>query len=611
MLLNSRDVVSTCLGRAVLALLFLLPTIARISSIPAGAAASQDRAQPTAAASGSSGIAGVVVSANSGHPVRQAHVLLRSIEARAARFALTDDQGRFAFPNIQAGHFMLSASKPGFLDVVFGQRQPGSGKAGTAISLSTGQRLERITLTIPRGGALQGVIWDDQGEPAFRTQVRALRYAWRDGEKRLQVAGTATADDRGVYRIPALTPGEYVVMAVPTDQEIEAVVADAEAKAAAAGGSARFSTASADDIKDLMVAVGLGAPAKPDEILGFAPVFYPGTLEPSSANIVTLGVGQELTGLDITLQRGRLSRVAGVVSGGPSNLIESTQLALVSRSLSVTPLRTAHPKSSGQFSFGVIGPGQYTILARTTSPSPGASRSNSPERWWGASELTVNDSAVSNVHLALRPCVSVSGSLTFEDSPPPRDTTRFGVTLTPVTRGFPDIPPRATVDPNGRFSMYQVIPGMYRIALTAAPRGFMLKSAEVAGRDVLDAPIEIAADRNVTGVSLVLTTRNTQFTGVLTDDSGRSPDEYTLIVFADDARYWQPPSRRVQAVRPASDGRFSIVGLPAGSYRFATVVDVESGQWTDPEFLRQIQSSSTALTLGDGEKKVQDIALHR
>jgi hypothetical protein len=48
-------------------------------------------------------------------------------------------------------------------------------------------------------------------------------------------------------------------------------------------------------------------------------------------------------------------------------------------------------------------------------------------------------------------------------------------------------------------------------------------------------------------------------------------------------------------------------GLPPGDYRMIAVDDVESGQWFDPALLRQLASAAMALTLGDGERKVQDI----
>ena len=56
---------------------------------------------------------------------------------------------------------------------------------------------------------------DDGGEPAFGTEVQAYRFVWQEGERTLRHAGSDTADDRGSFRIGALPPGEYLVMAMP------------------------------------------------------------------------------------------------------------------------------------------------------------------------------------------------------------------------------------------------------------------------------------------------------------------------------------------------------------------------------------------------------------
>ena len=48
---------------------------------------------------------------------------------------------------------------------------------------------------------------------------------------------------------------------------------------------------------------------------------------------------------------------------------------------------------------------------------------------------------------------------------------------------------------------------------------------------------------------------------------------------------------------------FVIHGLRAGHYRVATLLDAEFGAWFDPEFLRQLESSSSPLSIAHGEKK--------
>jgi hypothetical protein len=61
-------------------------------------------------------------------------------------------------------------------------------------------------------------------------------------------------------------------------------------------------------------------------------------------------------------------------------------------------------------------------------------------------------------------------------------------------------------------------------------------------------------------------------------------------------------------VRPDADGRFIVRDLPAGDYLISALTDVEEGQWNDQAFLAELASHAPiTITLGEGEKKVQDI----
>ena len=68
-----------------------------------------------------------------------------------------------------------------------------------------------------------------------------------------------------------------------------------------------------------------------------------------------------------------------------------------------------------------------------------------------------------------------------------------------------------------------------------------------------------------------------------------------------------PQSRRIQSVRPGTDGRFVFRGIPAGEYRLTAVTDVEPGEWYDPTFLEQLMNASITVSVREGERKVQDI----
>src|SRR5262249_42950366 len=156
----------------------------------------------------------------------------------------TDDRGGFTFTNLPAGEFTISASKPGYLESIFGQKRAGSGRPGTPVQLAAGQKLDHLSLQIPRGGVITGTILDEQGDPAFGVNVRALRYAMRTGERVLQSAAGAQTDDRGIYRITGLLPGEYVISATSRDADsqdadikvqMEAVAAEKMKAVASAG----------------------------------------------------------------------------------------------------------------------------------------------------------------------------------------------------------------------------------------------------------------------------------------------------------------------------------------------------------------------------------------
>jgi hypothetical protein len=58
-----------------------------------------------------------------------------------------------------------------------------------------------------------------------------------------------------------------------------------------------------------------------------------------------------------------------------------------------------------------------------------------------------------------------------------------------------------------------------------------------------------------------------------------------------------------------SDGRFTITGLPAGEYYIAALTDLNASEMYEPSFLASIVPAAITVTLGDGEKKVQDLKL--
>jgi hypothetical protein len=196
-----------------------------VVGVCASPAAGQERPPPfrpmrdrpvDALPTGTASLVGRVAAAETGRPLKRARVTVAPIDGRP-RSVLTDEAGRFAVKDLPAGKYAVSAVKTGFVRTAFGQRR--ALRDGTPIEVRDGQTVSSVDMILPRGGVITGRLRDEDGEPLSRAGVRALRFQYQRGERRLMPAGNDQTDDRGEYRIFALPPGEYVVTATVGQME--------------------------------------------------------------------------------------------------------------------------------------------------------------------------------------------------------------------------------------------------------------------------------------------------------------------------------------------------------------------------------------------------------
>jgi hypothetical protein len=584
-------------------------------------------------------LAGTLVALDSGRPVRQGRVTLSGGDTRVSRFAVTDDSGRFSFDDLPSGAFSLSASKSGFLDSTYGQKRPGSGRPGTAITLAAGQRLERVALPITRGGVITGTVYDEVGDVVYGTSVQAMRYVMRNGVRSLQVMRTATTDDRGIYRLPVLPPGEYAVVAMPSDKglmQVDVMRMKAELAAVEAARAAAVEQV-ATELRMLRSRVEMDA-ALPTS--GYAPTFHPASLLASGSATVTVDGLEERTGVDVRLPLVPLGTISGVVTADgmlpPGVMVTLYDTAETAVSFGT---RTTRVGPNGQFSFAGLPPGTYNLLARASAPvihtvgheseTPmtrfeiaggqyfvAAKDTGSGETLWGTASVPLAG-GTSPVSLNLQRGMTVSGSVVLNGpSTAAIDVSKLRLTVAPADepafKAEGMIVRDVAVTPDGQFTVRGVVPGRYRVVPTSGvPPGFLIESALFGGRDALDFPLDVKPGEDVTGGVVTFATQQTELAGTMTDPAGKPAPGYTLILFAGDGRFWTPQSRRIQTARPASDGRYSFRSMPAGDYRLIAVEDVEPGQWFDPAFLKELLGASLAVSLAPGEKRTQDLRASR
>ena len=270
-----------CRGAVTVAAVLL--TSSTLGAQPAGQRTPPRMIQPGQQAPvGTAVLRGVVVAADTGAPIRRAQVRASAPGAQETRTTLTDEQGRFELRELAGGRYTITATKGGFITLQYGQRRPS--EPGTPVDLAAGQTIEKLVVGLPRGSVITGRIVDEFGEPLTGAQVRVLRYGYAAGARRLLPAGQSDrTDDQGTFRVFGLPPGEYVVSATLNE--------DRALFRPRAGG--------ADD----------------EATTGYAPTYFPGTTNAGDAQRVTVGLGQEVSGIGFGLSLMPLAKVSGRVVG--------------------------------------------------------------------------------------------------------------------------------------------------------------------------------------------------------------------------------------------------------------------------------------------------------
>ena len=499
---------------------------------------------------GTATLTGTVVAAGTGAPARRARVTLSGADVGPARHVVTDAQGRFTFVSLPAARYTLTATKPGYLAGSYGQPRPG--RPGTPIQLDDGQKFEaRLQLT--RGGVLTGTVLDEDGEAIPGTQVRALRFVFQNGQRTLQPAGNGSTDDRGVYRIYGLQPGDYVIGATPRNVNagpgIEALRTELDTlrqqrPMLAGRGNPEVAQALAARI-EAMQSAAEGNPE--DASTGYAPVYYPGTTTLAQAAATTLGPGEERAGVDFQLQRVAVARISGMVVNSTGQETQNVQLTLIDLNQAAPGMgnNSARTDNEGRFTFANVAPGQYRISARAlVGERGGRGRMNAPmeggrggppfemPRLWASADVTVDGRDLPNVILSMQNGMTASGRVVFQGAlPQPTDLTRVRINFAPADFGpgrEPGGMAAGRADASGKFSIVGIAPGLYRVNASGAPQGWSLESAVVGGHDALDFPFEVKPGQNVGSVALTFSDRRSELTGAVTDASGQPAFGYTL-----------------------------------------------------------------------------------
>jgi len=511
-------------------------------------------------------ISGRVLDARSRQPLANASIRVGNfVNSRVFpddRGTTSKIDGTFELRNLPAGRYILSASKNGFVTMLYGSRALGEPPRPLAVAF--GQQVDGIDIALPAAGVITGTVLSESGQPVAAAPVWLLRQRSVDGNRRLvALAGedpntgalhlTDLTDDLGQFRLFGLLPGTYYLAVgspIPSYR-------------------ANRATGSVDPT---------------------APFFlYPGTLDPAQAQPIVVSEGNEISVL-MTTRRAAIAVITGVLL--PNGPLTSATVTLVSHRAGGDKARdSVSVRADGTFRVDNLPHGRYTVFGRA-------------EGQVGRLTVDLADTDLF-VPIPLGSGGTFSGRIAFEESSALAsiqgtadrvilqfESTEVGVPYEQISVAAPDWTFRVT----GLISPMR---------MSVQARGWFLKSIHHNGRDVTDSNID--ATRNTSGVVVLLTQQVTTLAGRVQAERNRTTADATVVVFAEESSRWGFRSRYVRAVRTDQQGRFEITGLPPGRYLAAALDYVPEGEESNPQFLQDLSSLAQRFQLDAGERETLDL----
>ncbi|MGD0629818.1 MAG: carboxypeptidase-like regulatory domain-containing protein [Terracidiphilus sp.] len=510
-------------------------------------------------------IAGTVVNAASGEPIRHANVAALSEEDSHTVAAVeSDSEGHFSLDHLQAAKYQLTASKRGFRTAFYDEHQ----EFNSAIVTGPGQETTNLTFRLVPGAILHGVVITEGGDPVENARVMLFQKT-RDGKKegRLAQSDNVNTDDTGAYEFNNLAAGEYLL----------AVVAEPwYAMHRRASRGPQLNPESADSVGTAPGAAALD--------VAYPVTYFDSTTDEASASRIVLGGGSRVEA-NITLHATPALRIDVDTPRKPDGSIARAELRQTVFGTVVGAENTAlfDPGGSGITEFTGVAPGHYEIAQ------------GDPPR---ILEMDASSSMQVDPTLGV-PTVSLRGTLRTSAGAPLTD--ECNVSLESADNSARQNSMQA-ICLRGAFSFSSVSAGQWQVSAEGA--GSQLSIASITADNRTRAGNLITLQDRPLSVVVTVTQGATRVTG-FAKRGGKGVAGAMVVLAPRELAALPALSRRDQS---DSDGSFSLRDVAPGQY---TVVAIEDGwalDWAQPEVIARYLRGGIAVTVSDKPGKLQPLA---
>jgi protocatechuate 3,4-dioxygenase beta subunit len=520
---------------------------------------------------------GVVRRIGTGEPVPNARLVLSGGATPNQRAATSDTYGRFTFTGLEPGRYSLTAFANNYARLAYGQKTPNG--PPTPIVLAAGQQVKDLLFDMTPTAIVTGRVYDFNNVPLANADVVLQKRAYDEtGQRTLQTVQQARTNDLGEYRLFWVSPGTYFLRVEYT---------------------------------------GAGFPGfpmmrSPNEFRGpveegYAPLYYPGTSDPSAAKELELVPGAQLSAIDINMVRTKTYTVRGRAIVPTGNPAMRPFVSLRSRLPGGAAMNSngASMNPDGTFEIRNVPAGSYVLTANAGNPSSGMLRAEK--------RLEIQQD-LEGVTMTLSWGFDLTGRVVFEKPPDSNANfpglTAMRVSLRPVEPGLGMVgmgmvggPP--TIKPDGTFVVPQVIPGTYQVLISPMAPNNYIKTVVVGGADARDG---FTLDRPPDSPIEVLVGANAgRLEGTVLDREGQpaAGAQITLIPLENTR------SDRYRVSNTDQNGHFTLRGIIPGAYKAFAWDSLEPNAYRDPELIRRFDNQGKAVAVIEGSNASIELRLVR
>lgn len=471
--------------------------------------------------------------------------------------AVTNAEGRFAFPTVEPGNYSIAAARAGFAVVADTALQSSGGRVN--VTVTSGAKVTDLKLRLTPAAVISGRVTDEEGDPQPGVSVRLMHPVYAHGQRQLQriEAINSVSNDRGEFRIHDLLPGRYVLVAT--------------------GGN----NGSAFD--------------------RYFPAFYPSGTDASAATLLDIKAGTQLHDMNLILLPAKMTRMRGRVIEAATN--QPAANAGVQRSPRGSAFNSASTvrastNAQGEWEFADLRPGPQAL---------DADLSQGQERLVARIEVEVPPGGLDDVRLLLNPGAEFAGTVRVEcaQGRPDFDPSKLRVVLT--AQEYDAGVSNGAVTPQGAFTVRNVRPATYDASVTPLPDTLYLKSVQFERQEAINTGFEVAGPGSF-HLDLALGGDAAQLEGTVKDSEGKPSSGVTVLLVPAD-----PAQRKMQRLHKTAttthEGKYILKGIPPGGYLVYSWAEVDPGIWFEADFLPRYEAKAVSVSLAANQRATTELKL--